>query len=240
MKRTKMSILANVEKPYKAAKIVDNNTLRIEYQDGTSAIRLHDTDIVTFNTDGSLTLNSGGWQTLTTKDRINAYLRNTGYISQNKGIWYIYGSPFYDGIKVKGGKIVSKVLNGEKHEREVEQMKKRINKFCSLITEDNLPIPSNGDCWYCLMHTQEGETWGDSSGDHDHLLNHIEENYLHGSLLVNAMREKGFRDYQIPIHYSMRLADAFRRAVRAYLQKRLIKNISIKDRSVNHSGYAIR
>jgi hypothetical protein len=38
------------------------------------AIRLHDTDVVTLHPDGSITLNTGGWYTVTTKDRLNSYL----------------------------------------------------------------------------------------------------------------------------------------------------------------------
>jgi hypothetical protein len=70
------------------------------------------------------------------------------------------------------------------------------------------------------MHDKDGNTMG--GNNHDHLLSHLKENYLHGSLLVNAMREYGFRDDQIGFHYQLQLHDTFKRAVRKYLYKRLL------------------
>ncbi len=49
-----------------------NNTYLQDYGDRI-AVRLHNTDIVTFR-EGSLTLSSGGWHTPTTKERMNRYL----------------------------------------------------------------------------------------------------------------------------------------------------------------------
>src|SRR5665213_3455922 len=60
------------------------------------ALQLHQTDVVTMHPDGSITLDSGGWRTLTTKARINDHYN---YISQRKGIWYLHdGSLYYDGV----------------------------------------------------------------------------------------------------------------------------------------------
>jgi len=52
-------------------KKIGNNT--VLYVDGDlAAVRLHQTDVVTFYADGRIELNSGGWQTATTRDRIRA------------------------------------------------------------------------------------------------------------------------------------------------------------------------
>lgn len=180
---------------------------------------LINTDVITFVKDGII-LNSGGWRTPTTKDRINSFCNARIY--QKNHIWYMRdGSKFFDGIKINSegypiGEI--KTVDLEKVRRE----KKQIAKFVALITKDNLPTPNNGDCWYCLMKTNEGKTLGDSFNDSSHLVEHLKEGYLHGSLLVNAMREKGYQDHQIGLHYSMKLADTFKRAVRQYLTKRLV------------------
>lgn len=68
------------------------------------AIRLHNTTVVLFSANGSVTLNSGGWKTVTTKDRMNkAGVR----VYQEKFVWYIVdgfvGNPktdtrFFNGI----------------------------------------------------------------------------------------------------------------------------------------------
>jgi hypothetical protein len=131
---------------------------------------------------------------------------------------------FYDGIVIdENGEIVSKKILPEKVEKKNDKMKAKITKFCKLITKDNLPYPNNGDCWLCSFHDAEGKSWGDQrSNDNDHLIQHLKENYLHGSLLVNAMREAGYRDDQIGFHYHLKFDDTFRRATRKYLQKRLL------------------
>lgn len=51
------------------SKIVGNNTLFIEYPDGTKAIRLHDTNIIT-EKDGKLLFDNGGYPTQTTHRRM--------------------------------------------------------------------------------------------------------------------------------------------------------------------------
>jgi hypothetical protein len=73
-----------------------NNT-RVQIREGGAvALRLHQTDIVTWYRDGRTVLNSGGWRTPTTKDRINA--ATSARLSQKSGVWYHPdGHPFADG-----------------------------------------------------------------------------------------------------------------------------------------------
>lgn len=49
---------------------VANNTYA-ERRGDSIALKLHDTDVVTYHPDGSITLDTGGWFTVTTKDRMN-------------------------------------------------------------------------------------------------------------------------------------------------------------------------
>ena len=61
------------------AKIIGNNTL--EYiKDDKRIIRLYDTNIITFD-NNKIILNTGGFNTVTTKARINKFLNN-GYVYQ--------------------------------------------------------------------------------------------------------------------------------------------------------------
>ena len=46
---------------------------------GSYTLMLHRTNIVTFHPDGSITLNTGGWDTVTTRSWINAALKGTGF-----------------------------------------------------------------------------------------------------------------------------------------------------------------
>lgn len=216
-RHTKAQILAGLQHVI-ASKKLANNTYKIEFADGSTAIRLHLTNVAVFNKDGSVTLNSGGWRTITTKERINQY--SHARISQLGGIWYTYGVPFYDGITIKDGKVTNPQTVDVAG---IEAKKKQITKFVNLITKDNLPQPDMGDCWMCSLRSKDGETLGEfSSHNAEHLWGHIEEGYLHGSLLVNAMRAKGYSDKGIGLYYHMKHVDAFRRALRTYLQKLLL------------------
>jgi hypothetical protein len=53
------------------------------------AVRLHNTDIVTFYSDGQIELNTGGWFTITTKDRMNRYLPAPFSIFSVNGSWHV-------------------------------------------------------------------------------------------------------------------------------------------------------
>ena len=226
MRQTKKEMLQGIEDKVQSSRVFGNNTLRIIYKDGMEAIRFHNIDILSVK-DGVVTLNSGGWKTNTTKDRINQYLNHFDvpfYIQQRNHQWFIAQGIFYDGMQFKNGQQISPVQTDNKLERDKRLKRiKRIKKYVDLITEDNLPIPNSGDCWYCLMKTdKDNKTLGDAIGDTSHLISHLEEGYVVGSLLVNAMREAGYRDEQISFHYHLKLVDTFKCVLKKYLIKRLV------------------
>lgn len=75
-----------------AGKPLQNNTRLFERWAGSDspnayAVRLHNTDVVTVNPDHTWTLNSGGWRTMTTRDRIESY--SPVRIIQDRGEWYV-------------------------------------------------------------------------------------------------------------------------------------------------------
>ena len=98
-----------------------NNTYLERRSLGEIAVRLHSTDILTFHEDGRVVLNSGGWTTVTTKDRMNRYLPDGWHVWSERSQWLIarngaYSNPlctFEDRIilhangKVRGGGSVA-------------------------------------------------------------------------------------------------------------------------------------
>jgi len=88
-----------------------NNTYLESYTDDRFCIRLRETNIIEFYADGRVVLHTGGWYTVTTKARLNAFLHN-GRIHQDAGIWYystlnedgsIYAQRrFHEGLVVAG------------------------------------------------------------------------------------------------------------------------------------------
>lgn len=173
------------------ARKLDNNTYA-ERRENAIAIRLHQTDVVTFFADRAIVANSGGWKTHTTKARMNDYLPIRIY--QERGQWY-WGNngnktPFTDGDKIGAdGK-----LQAQKTDCNTElALRKRILKYAKLYAALPLERPGNGDCLFCNagMRTAEGKTLGDATGDKTHLESHIEEGYVVPSLAYNAMKEAG-------------------------------------------------
>ena len=81
---------------------VGNNTYAEIFPDGSVGIELHSTCVVKIHPDNSATLNSGGWHTSTTKDRMNKYSPVRVY--QCKGEWYLNNddnTSYVDGMTVR-------------------------------------------------------------------------------------------------------------------------------------------
>jgi len=68
-------------------KPLENNT-RLFQRGSDYAVQLHCTDVVIIHPNDTVTLESGGWRTVTTKDRINTY--SPARVAQEQGIWYVY------------------------------------------------------------------------------------------------------------------------------------------------------
>jgi hypothetical protein len=102
-----------------------NNTIVHKLDDQTVAIMYHRTNILKINQENVVTINTGGWETTTTKDRLNQFLGCRGFgIFQKKGVWYITGNDhtveYEDGMRImpdgtliraSANKIKSKVLD---------------------------------------------------------------------------------------------------------------------------------
>jgi|TARA_R110002096_G_C14546497_1_gene718853 hypothetical protein len=102
---TKVESLKSVRCEVMRSKKIGNNTFEVVYTDGSRAIRLHKTDIVTF-IDGVIILDTNGWETVTTKARMNDYIPTSlAHVYQSKHIWYVTTANdgdilYYDGIKL--------------------------------------------------------------------------------------------------------------------------------------------
>lgn len=221
---------------------LQNNTRLIRRSEDEIAVRLHETDVITYHRNGNRTLNSGGWLTVTTKERINGYLGLNGLkVASDRGQWFLYQFPgwekvseFYDGMVVTGeGKVLKPKMPDPKETAKIKALGKRINEYVEGFVkalEKGMPAPGSGDCWFCLFREQNGKTWGDATGNHDHLLQHIEEGYYVPSLALNAVKEKGYNNPSFILGWlspdEMRTSFDFavRNSIRKYLRKRLIPN----------------
>lgn len=89
-------LFASARKGYKP---LENNTKLVKVDDNTFGVKLHATNVVLIHRDGTYTLNTGGWQTVTTKDRLNKYSPASVY--QKNRLWYVAdGHRFAEGMKI--------------------------------------------------------------------------------------------------------------------------------------------
>lgn len=78
----------------KDSRKIANNTWLERRGDHEIAVRLHGTDVVTFHDDGSVTFRTGGWNTSTTRARLNAYAPAGAQFFTRKGRMYFTGKGF--------------------------------------------------------------------------------------------------------------------------------------------------
>ena len=67
-----------------------NNTYAVRRENGRIAVRLHNTDVVTFDPNGDVMLDTGGWKTVTTKSRMNQYLPRPLRVYARNFVWYVW------------------------------------------------------------------------------------------------------------------------------------------------------
>jgi len=165
-------------KPIPRRKVTNNTYL--ERRDGDRiALRLHAIDVLTFAPDGTVTLDTGGWRTVTTKDRIN-YLDGIRVYS-DRGRWFVTipelreTLPYFDGIRLRsviapdGSAAYWQIDNPadapDVHTQDAHNkaMRKRIAGYVRLYTDARIAElvagaqggNHRGDCLFCQMGTTD-------------------------------------------------------------------------------------
>lgn len=87
---------------YISRKKVANNTYEYITTEGDRIIHLHNTDILRFKKDGKIILNTGGYDTVTTRTKCNEFLPEGLSVRRIRGISYI--------IDTRGGKLIQVAL----------------------------------------------------------------------------------------------------------------------------------
>ena len=159
-------------------------------------ITYHATDILTINREG-VCVTVDGWTTPTTKLRVNNYLPAGWRISQVHGQWEVWNTTdrkeykFIEGMFFPWSGKPSPLSPFD--DRESAKLKRRINQYAkdyiNAFYSGEVERPGAGDCLYCQMQTEQGQSLGDAIKDKDHLLSHIEEKYYVPSLLYNAAKD---------------------------------------------------
>lgn len=226
-----------------------NNTY-LERRDGDAiAVRLHSTDIITLHAPANgtelVTLDSGGWLTMTTKGRMHDYAPGVG-IESDRGVWqvvirdedvYYLGTvyPFADGFTydlstgLATPETMDLVYAQQRRNRAdratLDAIRQYVDGYCqphvlARIGQRLMDGDLMGDCWFCSM----------ASDDHDHLRAHIEEDYYVPSLAINATVERGYGDPRVVLSMMARdwvegrrgRSEMFAHDLSDYLKRRLL------------------
>lgn len=215
---TKAQSLVAVSSPIIYSRVFDHNTFEYSVKDGEVRYRLHNTDIAVVESEG-VQLFTGGWKTKTSRDRINKILSSLLFgisVYQESGKWYLHCPTttveFFEGIKVnRNGQVSESPKSAVREAAQVEIWMKKVNAWAKKIRKDGPMLPNGGDCWCCMFITNRvggpAPTIEELKKDPDHLIQHLKENYLHGTLLVLAMKVGGYNDNQIGYFFNLALKE---------------------------------
>lgn len=218
-----------------------NNTYLERRAENAIALRLHSTDVVTFYADDTVMLNSGGWLTVTTKDRLNYVLGIRVY--SDRGRWFVSFLrdsrfdednvyPYFDGMTLDVSE--RRVINPEDgpnvadEDRDNRAMRRAISRYVALYTDETISAlcdnaPNRGDCFYCQMVDVKT---GLPIEDSEHLKAHIAEGYVMVSTIFNAVKAKGYPNPVVILRFA---PDSARRALTTYLRKRLLQGVAVSQ-----------
>lgn len=183
-----------------------NNTYLHKLNENEIAVRFHATNIIVIHKDDSCNLNTGGWQTSTTKNRLNEF--SPANIFQKNGVWYLAtdGSSFYDGMRIDSyGKPLAK---DAKDPDEISAKKRKLDKMVSSYIEGfvtdvagakSLNECGSGDCWGCLMKDVKENRELQPIGERQvmgvsHFFEHFKEKYYVPSIVRNAILEARYNN----------------------------------------------
>lgn len=173
------------------AKKIGNNTYA-ERRGECIAIRLHATDVLTYSLDGSCRFDSGGYQTATTKARLNEHGPSGCTVYADRGIWYVtVGGKTYayaDGLIVRPNGTVENAGNLDESKALKKQIAQYVKAYVAKLIAGEVVL-AKSDCLFCqgIVTTMDGKR----STDTGHLRSHVEEGYYVGPVVWAALQESG-------------------------------------------------
>ena len=191
-----------------AGKPLENNT-RLLQRDEDFVVRLHETDVVTLHPDNTFTLQTGGWQTVTTKDRICRF--SPARINAEKGFWWLAISGdwkqkvmFEEGMRVneEGTPLNAHPWQQESLLKKRKLMRQIVNDYIAGFMQHyagkGFPMQNeqafdfSGDCFTCQSMSSKKPAPKDISLGH--IVQHMKESYYVPSLFRKAIEWRGYPD----------------------------------------------
>jgi hypothetical protein len=175
---------------------LDRHTRLVKEGEEISVV-LHNTAVFTYLSPRRIRLRSGGYKTVTTKDRINKALPPGWTLYQEKGVWLLSALdksiPFEEDLVIPVVPTLRWAMARVRGTQEVVAQERKLRQkilkyskdFAEAIIAGKIPTHWGSDCWKCATNDP-------STG---HLLSHLEEPFYSLSLLNRAMKDAGETQY---------------------------------------------
>lgn len=192
-RKSKRSMLAALPEQPTKAKLAARNTLDYTLRDGNRKIRLHDTDILTIYPSGDFVVFTGGWNTVTTRARLNDFLPSGYRVSQSHGIAHLNGVPFRNAVSVSAS-ISPAEIHSDVSDSENAALTRKIDSYMRAWRKHGLPpeSESSGDPW--IFTTQQKVSF-------EIMLDWIESQYVFRLMYFLALKYAGVPDTGIGLYH---------------------------------------
>lgn len=177
------------------SRAIANNTTLVDQGEGVIGLRLHSTVVVVFNDSGHIILSTGGYRTVTTKDRLNRVVRAHGWsIFCKAREWFVSHRTgatfeFEDGFTIPPA---PRKPAREDHCTHPEQ------DFCDcdwcrvLRTSPDARVENHGTIFLVRALTESALAWLEAHTDGQWLGNGLAVEPRYVGALVEGLREHGF------------------------------------------------
>jgi hypothetical protein len=197
--KCQQAIESQLKRGFDKKKLGHNTYLR-KLTQNRYAITLHQTDIIVISERNGETiycLNSGGYRTVTTKDRLNSL--SPARIYQKRGVWYLSENndtkndiPYFDFVEVDArGMVVNKDSVPadliEKRKLLDRLINEYIRGFAKDAVENGLRKPETGDCLMCRLYLDNQD-----KDDMGHVCCHLYEKYYTRIFLYYCLKMHGY------------------------------------------------
>lgn len=185
-RKTKRDMVAGAERRHPDSTILDarkvaNNTLAYRVpESGMAFVALHDTDILAWAPDTVIAIDTGGFNTLTTRARLNEFGRPLGVrVHTAKGVLHVNGVPCHRRAWVyPDGKVKT-----DMNENSLDRLRSELDGFMDEWKRKGLPADGAGDPWIISDSISE-ET----------MLDWVRSRYVFRSFAAMAFRFSGLTE----------------------------------------------
>lgn len=191
-RKTKRDMVAGAARRHPDSTILDarkiaNNTLAYRVpESGTSFIALHDTDVLAWGDHGVVAVDTGGYNTVTTRARLNEFGGRLGVrVHTAKGVLHVNGVPCHRRAWVyPDGKVKT-----DMNEKKLDRLRSELDGFMAEWKRKGLPTDGAGDPWII-------DPWiiSDSISE-ETMLDWVRSRYVFRSFAAMAFQFSGLTEY---------------------------------------------